>query len=37
MNYKSFVEEQIASLRETVKDGLAINVLSGGVDSLSDQ
>ena len=33
MNYKSFVEEQIASLRETVKDGLAINALSGGVDS----
>jgi GMP synthase (glutamine-hydrolysing) len=33
MNYKAFVEEQIASLRETVKDGLAINALSGGVDS----
>ena len=33
MNYKLFVEEQIASLRETVKDGLAINALSGGVDS----
>jgi GMP synthase (glutamine-hydrolysing) len=33
MNYKAFVEEQIASLRETVKEGLAINALSGGVDS----
>jgi GMP synthase (glutamine-hydrolysing) len=33
MDYKAFVEEQIASLRETVKDGLAINALSGGVDS----
>ena len=33
MNCKAFVEEQIASLRETVKDGLAINALSGGVDS----
>ena len=33
MNHKAFVEEQIASLRETVKDGLAINALSGGVDS----
>jgi len=33
MNYKAFVEEQIASLRETVKDSLTINALSGGVDS----
>jgi len=33
MNYKAFVEEQIASLREKVKEGLAINALSGGVDS----
>ena len=33
MNYKAFVEEQIASLRETVGDGLSINALSGGVDS----
>jgi len=33
MNCKAFVEEQIVSLRETVKDGLAINALSGGVDS----
>ena len=33
MNSKAFVEEQIASLRETVKEGLAINALSGGVDS----
>jgi GMP synthase (glutamine-hydrolysing) len=33
MDYRAFVEEQIASLRETVKNGLAINALSGGVDS----
>lgn len=33
MDYKGFVEEQIASLRATVGDGLAINALSGGVDS----
>ena len=33
MDYRAFVEEQIASLRGTVKDGLAINALSGGVDS----
>ena len=33
MNYKAFVEEQIASIRETVGSGVAINALSGGVDS----
>ncbi|MDF1537138.1 MAG: ExsB family transcriptional regulator [bacterium] len=33
MDYSAFVEEQVASLRETVGDGLAINALSGGVDS----
>jgi GMP synthase (glutamine-hydrolysing) len=33
MNHKAFVEEQIASIRETVGDGIAINALSGGVDS----
>ena len=33
MDYKSFVEQQILSIRETVGDGLAINALSGGVDS----
>lgn len=33
MDYRAFVEEQIASLRGTVKEGLAINALSGGVDS----
>jgi len=33
MNYKAFVEEQIVSIRETVGNGIAINALSGGVDS----
>jgi len=33
MDYQKFVDEQIASLRETVGSGLAINALSGGVDS----
>lgn len=33
MDYKAFVESQIASIRETVGSGTAINALSGGVDS----
>jgi GMP synthase (glutamine-hydrolysing) len=33
MDYKAFVDEQIASIRESVGSGLAINALSGGVDS----
>jgi GMP synthase (glutamine-hydrolysing) len=33
MDYKVFVQEQIASIRKTVGDALAINALSGGVDS----
>ena len=33
MNFKAFVEEQIASIRESVGNGIAINALSGGVDS----
>ena len=33
MNYKTFVEEQIASIRESVGNSIAINALSGGVDS----
>lgn len=33
MDYKAFAADQIASIRETVGDGLAINALSGGVDS----
>ncbi len=33
MNYKAFVEDQIASIKETVGNGIAINALSGGVDS----
>jgi GMP synthase (glutamine-hydrolysing) len=33
MDYQAFVEEQIAELGEAVGDGLAINALSGGVDS----
>ena len=30
MDYKAFVEDQIASIRSSVRDHLAINVLSGG-------
>ena len=33
MDYRAFVDEQIASIREAVGNGLAINALSGGVDS----
>lgn len=33
MDYKSFVEQQIESIRQTVGTGTAINALSGGVDS----
>jgi len=33
MDYKVFVEEQIAFIRELVGSGIAINALSGGVDS----
>ena len=33
MNYKAFVDEQIESIRESVGNGMAINALSGGVDS----
>jgi GMP synthase (glutamine-hydrolysing) len=33
MDYKAFIEEQIASINNIVGDGLAINALSGGVDS----
>ncbi len=33
MDYPAFVEDQIAQLRKTIGDGLAINALSGGVDS----
>ena len=33
MNYKAFVEEQIASIKGAVGNGIAINALSGGVDS----
>ncbi len=33
MNFKTFVEEQIASIRESVGSDIAINALSGGVDS----
>jgi len=33
MDYQAFVDEQIRSLRESVGSGLAINALSGGVDS----
>lgn len=33
MDYKVFVDERIAEIREAVGDGTAINALSGGVDS----
>lgn len=33
MDYQAFVDEQIASLRQQVGDAVAINALSGGVDS----
>jgi GMP synthase (glutamine-hydrolysing) len=33
MDYKAVVEEQVASIRDSVGDGVAINALSGGVDS----
>lgn len=33
MDYQAFVDEQIAELKETVGDGLAVTALSGGVDS----
>ena len=33
MDYRAFVDEQVASLRETVAGCLAVNALSGGVDS----
>jgi len=33
MDYEKFVEERIDEIRQTVKDGVAINALSGGVDS----
>ncbi len=33
MDYRAFVEEQVASLKKEVGQGTAINALSGGVDS----
>jgi GMP synthase (glutamine-hydrolysing) len=33
MNYKKFISQQIDSLRNDVGEGIAINALSGGVDS----
>jgi GMP synthase (glutamine-hydrolysing) len=33
MDYRRFVEEQVAQIRATVDGGVAINALSGGVDS----
>jgi GMP synthase (glutamine-hydrolysing) len=33
MDYKKFIEEQIADIKQTVGDAKAINALSGGVDS----
>ena len=33
MNYKTFITEQVEAIRRSVGDGIAINGLSGGVDS----
>ncbi len=33
MNYEAFINEQIEDIRKTVGNGIAINALSGGVDS----
>jgi GMP synthase (glutamine-hydrolysing) len=33
MDYQKFIEQQIEAIRNAVGDGLAINALSGGVDS----
>lgn len=33
MDYKKFIDEKVGEIRDTVKDGLAVNALSGGVDS----
>jgi GMP synthase (glutamine-hydrolysing) len=33
MDYQRFIAEQISEIRQTVGDGLAVNALSGGVDS----
>ena len=33
MDYRKFVDDQVASLRDAVGNGVAINALSGGVDS----
>ena len=33
MDYRKFVDDQVVELKQTVGDGVAINALSGGVDS----
>ena len=33
MNYKTFIAEQVEAIRRDVGNGIAINGLSGGVDS----
>ena len=33
MNVKKFIDDKVRNIRETVGDGLAINALSGGIDS----
>lgn len=33
MDYQAFVDEQVATIKQSVGDGLAINAVSGGVDS----
>ena len=33
MDYQKFIDDKIKELKDTIKDGIAINALSGGVDS----
>ncbi len=33
MDYRAFIEDQVSEIRKAVGDGIAINALSGGVDS----
>ena len=35
MNVEKFIDDQVRKIREAVGEGLAINALSGGVDSPS--
>ncbi|MBP1601999.1 MAG: hypothetical protein H6Q06_2150, partial [Acidobacteria bacterium] len=33
MNYQEFIQRQVEEIREEAGDGIAINAVSGGVDS----